>query len=168
LRPIEIRHRRVSWFQNSASPFRAQENGALEEYNSISGFASVADSQDYDLFPVVVIQGDVGPRAEFDHPLAKLRRQIVYKTANLRVLAECFHTLPDCLDGAPGGVPALGSQKLMETGPINTLPGGVRKMRLSPFSPRRGGLLETPFESIEKAIQSGYLLSSLPPQPETP
>jgi hypothetical protein len=55
---------------------------------------------------------------EFNHPLAKLRRQIFDGTANLRVLAESFHTLPDRLDGALCSLPALGSQKLVETGHI--------------------------------------------------
>lgn len=86
--------------------------------SSISGFASVADRQNHDLFPVVVIQGDVGPVPEFNHPLAKLQRQIVHETANLRVLAESFHTLPDRLDGALRSLRALGSQKPMETGHI--------------------------------------------------
>jgi hypothetical protein len=52
---------------------------------------------------------------EFNHPLAKLWWQLLDRTANLRVLAERFHTLPDRLDGALCGIPALGSQKLMET-----------------------------------------------------
>jgi hypothetical protein len=91
---------------------------ANEVFNSISGFASMADRQNHNLFPVVVIQGDVGPLPEFNYPLAKLWRQLFDRTANLQVLAERFHTLPDRLDGALCGFPAFGSQKLMETGHI--------------------------------------------------
>jgi hypothetical protein len=40
----------------------------------MSGFASVADRQNHNLFPVAVRQGDVGSVAEFNHPLAKFRR----------------------------------------------------------------------------------------------
>ena len=36
----------------------------------------MADRQNYNLFPVVAIQGDVGPLPEFNHPLAKLWRQL--------------------------------------------------------------------------------------------
>jgi hypothetical protein len=90
----------------------------------ISGFASVTDRQNHNLFPVVVIQGDAGPLPEFNHPLAELRRQLFDRPANLRVLAERFHTLPDRLDSALCGIPALGSQKLMETDDIQQ--GGLR------------------------------------------
>ena len=78
----------------------------------------MADRQNHNLFPVVVIQGDVGTLPEFNHPLAKLWRQLFDKTAYLRVLAERFHALPDRLDGALCGIPALGSEKFMETGHI--------------------------------------------------
>ena len=78
----------------------------------------MANRQNHNLFPVVVIQCDVGSMPEFNHPLAKLWRQLFDKTANLRVLAERPHALPDRLDGALCGIPALGSQKLMETGHI--------------------------------------------------
>ena len=85
---------------------------------SISGFARVADRQNHNLFPLVVIQGDIGPLPEFNHPLAKLRRQLFDRTATLRMLAERLHTLPDRPDGALCGILALGSQKLMEAGHI--------------------------------------------------
>ena len=78
----------------------------------------MADGHNHNLFSVVVIQGDVGPVPEFNHPLAKLRRQLFDGTASLRVLAERFHTLPDGPDGALGGIPALGSQEAMEAGHI--------------------------------------------------
>jgi hypothetical protein len=78
----------------------------------------MADRQNHNLFPVVVIQGDVGPLPEFNHPLAELWWQLFDRPANLRMLAERFHTLPDGIDGALCSIPALGSQKLMETGHI--------------------------------------------------
>jgi len=83
---------------------------------SISCFASVADGQNHDLLPVVVIPGDVSALPEFNHPLAKLRWQILDRAAHLRVLVERFHTLPNGLDGALCCVLALRRQKLMETG----------------------------------------------------
>ena len=89
----------------------------------------MADRQNHNLFPVVMIQGDVGSVPEFDYPLAKLRRQLFDRAANLRVFAERFHALPDRLDGALRGIPALGSQKLME-------PGHIQQGRRGP--PRRG------------------------------
>src|SRR5258708_10090058 len=61
-----------------------------------------------------MIQVDVSSLSEFNHPLAELRRHFFDRAANFRVLAECFQALPDGLDGALCGVPALGSQK-MET-----------------------------------------------------
>ena len=44
--------------------------------DSIPGFASMAHGQNDDLFPVVMIQSDVGSLPEFNHPLAELRRQL--------------------------------------------------------------------------------------------
>ena len=40
--------------------------------SSVYGFASVADLQDHDLFPIVVIESDVGPLAKLNRPLAEL------------------------------------------------------------------------------------------------
>jgi hypothetical protein len=65
-----------------------------------------------------MIQGDVGRGAEFNHPLAELWRHLFDRTANFRMLAERFHALTDRLDGPLRGIPALGSQELMETGYI--------------------------------------------------
>jgi hypothetical protein len=84
----------------------------------VSGFAPVADRQNHNLFPVVVVQGHVGSLPEFNNPLPKLRRQLFDRTANLRVLPERFHTLPDRFDGPLRGFTALGSQKPMKTGDI--------------------------------------------------
>jgi hypothetical protein len=82
---------------------------AIGETRSVSGFASVADCQYHDLFSVVVIQGDIGPESEVNHPLAELRRQLIDRRANLRVLRERFHAKPDCLDGTLGSIPAFGN-----------------------------------------------------------
>jgi hypothetical protein len=91
---------------------------AFGEINSISGFASVADRQDHNLFSVIVIEGDVGSLPKFNHPLTKLWFQLFDRTTNFRVLTEGFYTLPDRLDGALRCFRALGNQKLMETGHI--------------------------------------------------
>jgi hypothetical protein len=69
----------------------------------------VADCQYHNLFFVVVIQGDISAMSEVNHSLAELRRQLFDWTANFRVLAEHFYTLPNRLDGTPGCVAALGS-----------------------------------------------------------
>ena len=58
----------------------------------------MADSQYHDLFPVVMIEGDIGPMPEFNHPLTELRRQLFDRAANLWVLAERFYALPNRLD----------------------------------------------------------------------
>ena len=78
----------------------------------------MADRQDDHLFPVVMIQSDIGSLPEFNHLLAKLGWQLFDRTANLRVLAERSHTAPDHLDGSLGGSWTLGSKKLMEAGDI--------------------------------------------------
>ena len=75
----------------------------------VSGFATVADCEDDDLFTVVVIQNDVGALAEFDDPFSEFRRQFFDGAANLGVSVERFHALPNCLDGSLGRVPAFGS-----------------------------------------------------------
>ena len=67
------------------------------------------DRQDHDLFPVVMIESDIGPAPEFDHPLAELQRHFFDGAANFRMLAQRFHALADRLDGTPGRIPALGS-----------------------------------------------------------
>lgn len=84
------------------------------EGDLISGFASVAHRQYDDSFPVIMVQDDISSVSEFDHPLAELRGHFFHRAANLRMFAEHFHALADCLDGALGGVGALRSQKLME------------------------------------------------------
>jgi len=84
----------------------------------ISRFTSVADGQNHDLFPVVVVQGDVCCMSELDHPLAKLWRELFDRASNLRVLPERFHTLPNRFYGPLRGLPALGRQKLMKAGYI--------------------------------------------------
>lgn len=74
----------------------------------------MADCEYHDLFPVVMIKSDVGSVSEFHYPLAELRRHFFDRPANLRMLAESFYTLPDRFDSALGGIPALGSQKIMK------------------------------------------------------
>ena len=78
----------------------------------VSGFATVADCEDDDLFTVVVIQNDVGALAEFDDPFSEFRRQFFDGAANLGVSVERFHALPNCLDGSLGCVPVFGPRKL--------------------------------------------------------
>jgi hypothetical protein len=56
-----------------------------------------------------MIQGDIGPLSEVDHPLAKLWRKLFGRTADLRVLAERFYALPDHLDSTLSRMAALGS-----------------------------------------------------------
>jgi len=85
---------------------------------SASGFAAVADGEDHDLFAVVVIQDDVGALAEFDDPFSELRRQFFDGTANLRMSAERFDALSNCLNGSLGRVLAFGGQKIIESSHI--------------------------------------------------
>ncbi len=63
----------------------------------------------HDLFPVEMIEGDIGSTSEFNHPLAELRRQFFYGTANFGMLPERFYTLPDRLNCAFGCILALES-----------------------------------------------------------
>jgi len=37
-----------------------------------------------------MIQSDIGPMSDVNHPLAELQRQLFDRTTNLRVLAERF------------------------------------------------------------------------------
>jgi hypothetical protein len=74
----------------------------------------MADCEYHNLFPIVMIKGDVSSMSEVDHPLAKLRRHFFYRPANLRMLAESLYTLPDRFDGALCRVAAPGSQKIMK------------------------------------------------------
>jgi len=78
----------------------------------------MADRKNHHLFPVEVIQRDVRPPPEFDHPFAKLRRQLFDRAANLRMLAECFHALAESPDRALCCILAPGSQEFMEAGHI--------------------------------------------------
>src|ERR1035438_8424387 len=98
--------------------------------------------QHHDLFPVVVIQGYIGPTSEFNYPLAKLRRQFFDWTADLRMLAESLYSLPDCLNGATGCILALGSEKVMEASHIQQ--GGLRPLQAWHF----GGLAFFPASSL--------------------
>ncbi len=84
----------------------------------ISGWASVTDGEDHDLFAVVVIEDDISALAEFDDPLTELRRQFVHGAANLWMSAERFHSLPNCLNGSLGRVLAFGGQKIIESSHI--------------------------------------------------
>jgi hypothetical protein len=78
----------------------------------------VTDSQDHDLFSVVVVGSNIGATSEFNHPLSELRWHLFYRAADLRVLAKCFYAPPDRLDGAPGCVPAFGSEEIVEAGNV--------------------------------------------------
>lgn len=55
----------------------------------------MADGEDYDFIPVVVVQDDIGSLAEFDDPLAELGRHFFHRAANLGMTAEDFDALPD-------------------------------------------------------------------------
>lgn len=74
------------------------------------------DGQYHDLLSVVVIQSDVGPMSEVNHPLAELRRQLFNGKANLWVPAHRFYALPDRLDSALGRISTLGGEKVVEAG----------------------------------------------------
>jgi hypothetical protein len=56
---------------------------------------------------VEVIQGDIRPVAEFDHPLAELWRHFFDWATHLWVLAQRFDALPDRSNSTLGGVTAL-------------------------------------------------------------
>ena len=66
----------------------------------------MANRQNDDLFSVVAIQGDVRALPELNHPFAKLSRQLLDWTANLRMFTQRLYAL------------AFGSQKLVEAGYI--------------------------------------------------
>jgi hypothetical protein len=85
---------------------------------SVSDFASVADRQDYDFLPIVMIQGNISSMPEFDDPLAKLWRYFVYQAANFRMLGERLDPLPNRLNRALGRVAAFREEKVVETGDI--------------------------------------------------
>src|ERR1700678_945107 len=109
--------RRRCWRWNSGGCRNLRQAAIYSgKKSSVSGFASVADRQYHDLVPVVMIQSDIGATSEFNDPLAEFRRHLFDRAADFRVLAQRFYALPNCLDGALGGIPALRNQKLMETG----------------------------------------------------
>ena len=86
--------------------------------DSVAGFASVADGEDYDLFSVAAVEGDIGALAEFNDPLAELGEQVFDGTADLGVLGEDFDALADGFDGAAGGVRTFGGEEGMETSDV--------------------------------------------------
>lgn len=86
--------------------------------DSLSGFTSMADCEDYNLLPVEVIERNVSPLPEFDDPFAELRQHFFDRTADFRVTGESFYSLPDCCDCTLGRVPAFWSQKFVESSDI--------------------------------------------------
>lgn len=86
-----------------------------EDVTSVSRFSTVSDGQDHDLFGVVVIQRDIGSVPELNHPLAEFRWQLFDRTADPGMLGQLLYPLPDRLDRALGRLPALRSQKVVES-----------------------------------------------------
>ena|ERR1017187_3473462 len=86
--------------------------------NSVAGFASATDGQNYDLLSVVAVEGDVGALAKFDNPLAELGREVFDWATDLGMLAENLHALADRFDGTAGRVRALRGEKGMEAAHI--------------------------------------------------
>jgi hypothetical protein len=80
---------------------------------SLSCFATVSNRENNDLFPVVMVQGDISPMAEFDHPLPEFYGELINWSANLRMFAEGFHALAERSDGALGCIQILRCQKSM-------------------------------------------------------
>jgi hypothetical protein len=60
-----------------------------------------------------VIEGDVRPPAELNHPFAELGGQLFHGTAHLRMLAQQLHSLPERLRRPFGRVPALRGKKIV-------------------------------------------------------
>ena len=96
----------------------------MRKIESVSGFASVTDGQYDDLFPIIMIQGHIGPAAEWNHPLAKIKRHLFGRAADFGMPGEQLYTVPDCPNGALGGIAALGSKEVVESGHI--VQGGFR------------------------------------------
>jgi hypothetical protein len=46
-----------------------------EIFGAVAKLAPMPHCQDYDFFPVVAIEGEIGATPQLDHPFAKLRRQ---------------------------------------------------------------------------------------------
>ena len=72
------------------------------------------NGQKNDFLPVKAIQDDLGSSAELNHPFAKFFWQVLDGASHLRMFAEQLDSLPDCLDGAHGRAPALGSQRIVQ------------------------------------------------------
>ncbi len=87
-------------------------------WESISGFAAVADGEDDDLFAVEVVEGDVGSVAEFDYPLAEFGEHFLDRAADLGMFGEGFHALADGGDGAAGCVGTFGGEEIVEASEV--------------------------------------------------
>ena len=122
----------------------------------VSGFATVADCEDDDLFTVVVIQNDVGALAEFDDPFSEFGRHFFDGTANLGMSAERFDALSNCLDGSLGCVPAFGAEEVIETGDIQQR--GLRPSQ----SWHVGGGASFPASSFASHLSASAAVTCLP------
>ena len=76
------------------------------------------DGEDHDLLAIEVVQGNVGSLPELHHPLGELRQHILYRPADLGMLAQLLDTAPDRLHRSLSGFTAFGCEEGMETNHI--------------------------------------------------
>src|ERR1700720_3371486 len=76
---------------------------------SVSRLAPMPHRQHHDIFPVIMIEADIGSVSELNQPLPELRRQLFDRAATLRLPGKALSALTNCLHRALGRVATLGN-----------------------------------------------------------
>ena len=72
------------------------------------------NSENHDLFRVVVIEHNIRSLPKFDDPFSELRRHFLNRTAYPRLLSKSFYAIPNCSNRALRGFRTLRNKKGME------------------------------------------------------
>ena len=95
-----------------------QRQSSAAELTLIADLAPVPNSQDYDLFAIEVVQGNVGTLPELHYPLPELREHIFNWPADLGMPAQLLDAAPDRFNRTLRSLTAFGCEKSMETSHI--------------------------------------------------
>jgi hypothetical protein len=81
----------------------------------IPSLTTVAYRQDGDQVSLIAVEGYISGVAKPDEPLTKAGRHRPGLPAEFGMCAQQFHTLTDCLKGAPGDVAAIRRQEIVQS-----------------------------------------------------
>jgi hypothetical protein len=81
----------------------------------IPSLTTVAYRQDGDQVSLIAVEGYISGVAKPDEPLTKAGRHRPGLPAEFGMCAQQFHTLTDCLKGAPGEVAAIRRQEIVQS-----------------------------------------------------